>query len=177
MKKYIVVLLAFISSFFLLLAAATSANASNTYQADVLEHGEYIANIAGCIDCHTPFQEEYQDPTKMTLEQLKTFSFNLGATQDQNNGLLAGGRAFDLGPAESEDTEAVAYYLKNVLPAVKNEIPAPSLNEGFEEIAPLEQNQLPDGNEALLPVILVVVGVAIILLVSIGVAFPRRRSA
>jgi hypothetical protein len=28
---------------------------------------------------------------------------------------------------KSEDAEAVVYYLKNVLPAVKNEIPAPAL--------------------------------------------------
>ena len=35
----------------------------------------------------------------MTLDQLKVFSFNLGATQDLQNKLLAGGRPFDLGPA------------------------------------------------------------------------------
>src|ERR1041385_3114967 len=99
MKKLIIVVLAFISSFFLLLAVATSVSASNPYQTDILERGKYIANIAGCIDCHTPFQKEYQDPAHMNLDQLKTLSFNLGATQDRENKLLAGGRPFDLGPA------------------------------------------------------------------------------
>ena len=99
MKRYTVVLLAFITSFFFILLIVTSANASNNYQADVLEHGKYIAAIAGCVDCHTPFQEEFQDPAKMTLDQLKVFSFNLGATQDLKNKFLAGGRPFDLGPA------------------------------------------------------------------------------
>ena len=78
---------------------------------------------------------------------------------------------------KSEDAAAVAYYLKNVLPAVKNEIPAPSLNEGFEEMVPGAQNQLPAGSAALSPVILVVVGVTVILAVSIAAAVIRRRSA
>lgn len=99
MKRYTIVLLAFITSFFFILLVANSAAASNFYQEDVLEHGKYIAAIAGCVDCHTPFQEEFQDPAKMTLDQLKLFSFNLGATQDLENKFLAGGRSFDLGPA------------------------------------------------------------------------------
>ena len=45
----------------------------------------------------------------------------------------------------SEDAEAVAYYLKNVLPAIKNEIPVPALKEGFDEMVPETQNQLPRG--------------------------------
>jgi mono/diheme cytochrome c family protein len=97
--RYPIVLLAIITSFFFVLFIATSVNASNYDQADELEHGKYIAAIAGCIDCHTPFKEEFQDPAAMTLDQLKLFSFNLGATQDLENKLLAGGRPFDLGPA------------------------------------------------------------------------------
>src|SRR5215204_133085 len=99
MNKYTILLLAFVGSFFIFLAVTTSAGASNQYQTEELEHGKYIATVAGCIDCHTPFQDEYQDPANMTLDQLKLFSFNLGATQDQQNKLLAGGRPFDLGPA------------------------------------------------------------------------------
>ena len=372
MKQYFSLLLAISVLIIPLLATTTSASASNTQQADILEHGEYVANIAGCVDCHTPFQEAYQDATKMTSDQLRTFSFNLGATQDREGRLLAGGRPFDLGPAgilltrnltpdqdtgigawsdeqvkiaiksglsvdgrllfpvmpyhvyntmadadvdalvaylrsikpvsnnipkseiptdglsslpyqtgivapdpadkaargdylvnsvmgctdchtpvdpttgapqmakylagrqpyegpwgivyggnitpddetgigtwteeeiiraitngvskdgrrlifmpwfnyvtlKSEDAQAVAYYLKNVLPAVKNEIPAPALNEGFEEIVPAEmQTQLPAGNTPLSPAILVVVGVTVILLVSVAAAMVRRRSA
>ena len=368
MKRYFTVLLAFITSFFLILSIATSADASNNYQADVLEHGKYIAAIAGCVDCHTPFQEEFQDPDKMTLDQLQLFSFNLGATQDRENKLLAGGRPFDLGPAgvlltrnltpdqesgigswsdeqvklaiktgidnqgkllfpvmpyhvyntmadtdlealiaylrsikavnnlipkstistegfpvpsyeagiiapdpldkaargaylvnsvmactdchtpvdpatgapqtdkylagrqpyegpwgivyggnitpdnetgigtwteeeivraittgvrkdgrrlifmpwfnyvtlKPEDGEAIAYYLKNVLPAVKNEVPAPSLNEGFQELAPIEQNQSSAGDLMTSPIILVMVGIGIILAVSL-IAYSSKR--
>jgi len=369
MKKPIV-LIAFVLSFIFILAAATSAGASNQYQGDTLEHGKYIATIAGCTDCHTPLKAEFQDPTKLTLEQLKIIAFNAGAAADESK-LLAGGRAFDLGPigvlftrnltpdketglgnwtdeqvklavktgvkndgtvlfpvmpyhvyngmadadldaviaylrsiqavrdqipertistegfptppyktgiiapdpsdkaarggylvnsvmgctdchtpvdpttgaplmdkylagrqpyegpwgivyggnitpdnetgigtwtedeikraitsgvskdgrrlilmpwfvysaVTAEDADAIAYYLKNVLPAVKNEVPAASLNEGFTEMAPQEQNQVSAENGPLSPVILVVVGVAIILLVSLGVAFIRRKSA
>ena len=72
MKRYFSLLLAIFGTFLLLLAVPPSAAASNPQQTDILAHGEYIANIAGCIDCHTPFQVEYQDPAKMTSDQLKT---------------------------------------------------------------------------------------------------------
>ncbi len=370
MKKQTVVTLTFVLSFLLILLFATSAGASNQYQGGDLEHGKYIAAIAGCPECHTPLKPEYQDPAKLTLDQLKTISFNGGAAVDETK-LFAGGRAFDLGPLgvlltrnltpdeetgigkwtdeqikiavktgvsdegkilfpvmpyhvyngmadadldaviaylrsvdavsnavpeseiptagmptppfttgivapdpsdkaargaylvnsvmgctdchtpvdpatgapiiekylagrqpyegpwgivyggnitpdnetgigawtedevkraittgvsrdgrrlilmpwfgysalTAEDADAVAFYLKNVLPAVKNEIPAASLNPGFEEMAPVEQFQGSGGNAPLSPVILVVVGVAVILLVSVGVALLRRRSA
>ena len=368
-KRFPIVLLAFIFSFFLILIIATSAEASNYNQADELEHGRYIAAIAGCIDCHTPFKEEFQNPAAMTLDQLKIFSFNLGATQDLENKLLAGGRPFDLGPAgilltrnltpdesglgswsdeqirlaiktginnegnllfpvmpyhvyntmadsdldaliaylrsikpvnnpipkstisteglpvpsyetgiiapdpsdkaargaylvnsvmactdchtpvdpttgapqldkylagrqpyegpwgivyggnitpdnetgigtwteqeiiraitsgvdkdgrrlifmpwfnyvtlKPEDAKAIAYYLKNVLPAVRNEIPAPSLNEGFEEMAPEAHNQSSISDLTTSPFILVVVAVVVILTVSFIAYFSRRKS-
>jgi mono/diheme cytochrome c family protein len=371
MKSFIIVSLAFITSILVILSTAPSANASNSYQEDVLEHGKYLATIAGCIDCHTPFHEEYQDPAKMTLDQLKVLSFNLGAAQDLNNKLLAGGRTFDLGPAgilftrnltpdmesgigswsdeqvklaiktgidnegkllfpvmpyhvyntmadsdldalvaylrsvkavsnmipkstistegfpvpsyetgiiapdpsdkaargaylvnsvmactdchtpvdpatgapqldkylagrqpyegpwgivyggnitpdhetgigtwteeeivraittgvrkdgrrlilmpwfnyvtlKSEDAEAIAYYLKNVLPAVKNEIPAPALNEGFEEMVPEAQNQSATADLTTSPMILVIAGLGVIFVVSFIAYYSRRKSA
>lgn len=370
MKRPILFLLATGIAFLSVFAFATSARAGATAQAADLEHGKYIATIAGCTDCHTPLKPEYQDPTKLTLDQLKTIAFNGMAAADETK-LLAGGRAFDLGPAgilltrnltpdqetgiakwgddqiklaiktgadveggtlfpvmpyhvyntmadadldavvaylrsvkavknevpkrtvstaglptlpyntgiiapdssdkaargaylvnsvmgctdchtpvdpatgapqmdkylagrqpyegpwgivyggnitpnpetgigdwteeeikrailtgvkrdgrrlilmpwyaysslTSDDADAVAYYLKNVLPAVRNSIPAPSLNEGFDEIAPEVQGQLPAGNVAMSPVILVVAGVGVILLVSIVFALLRRRAA
>jgi mono/diheme cytochrome c family protein len=368
LTRYPIVLLAFITSTFFVLFIATAAEASNYYQADELEHGKYIAAIAGCVDCHTPFQEEFQDPAEMTLDQLKVFSFNLGATQDLKNKFLAGGRPFDLGPAgilltrnlttdhetglgswsdeqvklaiktginnegrllfpvmpypvyktmadadldalvaylrsikavnnlipkstistdgfpipsyetgiiapdpldkaargaylvnslmactdchtpvdpatgapqmekylagrqpyegpwgivyggnitpdnetgigtwteeeiaraittgvskdgrrlilmpwfnyvtlKPEDAEAIAYYLKNVLPPVKNEVPAPSLNAGFEEMAPIEQNQSTAGDLMTSPFLLGIVGFGIILSVSLFAYYSRR---
>lgn len=369
MTKQFVLALAFVLSFLFILAIATSAGASNQYQNGTIEHGKYIATIAGCTDCHTPLKPEYQDPTKWTPDQVKVIAFNAGEAADQSK-LLSGGRVFDLGPAgilltrnltpdketglgawgddqikiavktgtssdghvlfpvmpyhvyntmadadldavvaylrsvkaisnkvpartistegmpalpyqtgivapdpsdkaargaylvnsvmgctdchtpvdpttgapqmdkylagrqpyegpwgivyggnitpdnetgigtwteeevqraiitgvakdgrrlilmpwfaysalTAEDADAVAYYLKNVLPAVKNEIPAAALNEGFTEMAPVNQNPVSGENRALSPVILVVVGVAIILLVSVVVAFLRRKS-
>ena len=365
--------LLFLTSLFLLtfvLAFVSTAGASPNNQDDVIQHGKYIATIAGCTDCHTPLKAEYQDPTKYTFEQLQIISFNGKEALDESK-LLAGGRPFDLGPAgllltrnltpdqetglgtwtneqiklavktgvsndghilfpvmpyhvyngmadadidaviaylrsvnavsheipestiptdgfptppyttgivapdasdkaarggylvnsvmgctdchtpvdpttgapqmdkylagrqpyegpwgivyggnitpdnetgigtwtdeevkrailtgvrkdgrrlilmpwfvysslTAEDTEAVVYYLKNVLPAVNNQIPVASLNEGFEQIAPEEQNQVSAESDALSPMILVVVGIAIILLVSLVVFVLRRKSA
>ena len=99
MKRFIVFLVPFATLFFVLLAITATANASGNFQTDALEQGKYIATIGGCIDCHTPLKDEFQDPTQMTLDQLKVLSFNLGAALDQENKLLAGGRFFDLGPA------------------------------------------------------------------------------
>ncbi|HET9906480.1 MAG TPA: hypothetical protein VFQ23_07560 [Anaerolineales bacterium] len=99
MKRFFVFLVPFATLFFVLLAITATANASGNFQTDVLEQGKYIATIGGCIDCHTPLEDEFQDPTQMTPEQLKVLSFNLGAALDQENKLLAGGRFFDLGPA------------------------------------------------------------------------------
>jgi mono/diheme cytochrome c family protein len=372
MQKQIVVTLTLVFSALVIFVATAPASASNQYQSGTLEHGKYIATIAGCTDCHTPLKPEYQDLTRLSLDQLKILAFDGGAATDEAR-FLAGGRAFDLGPAgilltrnltpdqqtglgswtdeqiklaiksgvekegrvlfpvmpyhvyngmadadldavvaylrsvdpisnqvpastiptqgmptppfttgiqapdpsdkaarggylvnsvmgctdchtpvdpttgapqvdkylagrqpyegpwgivyggnitpdnetglgtwteqeirraiiagiskdgrrlilmpwfayaalTAEDADAVAYYLKNVLPAVKNEIPAASLNEGFEEMVPEVQDQLPASAKraALSPVSLVVAGVAIILLVSVAVAVLRRRSA
>jgi mono/diheme cytochrome c family protein len=370
MKKQTLFLLAGIFLLTFVLTFATTAGASPNNQDDVLQHGKYIATIAGCTDCHTPYKAEYQDPSKFTIEQLQTISFNAKEALDETK-LLSGGRPFDLGPAgvlltrnltpdqetglgawtdeqiklavktgvnhdgkilfpvmpyhvyngmadtdinavivylrsvnavsnkvpestiptdgfptppfttgivapdasdkaargaylvnsvmgctdchtpvdpttgaplmdkylagrqpyegpwgivyggnitpdketglgtwtdeevkrailtgvrkdgrrlilmpwfvysslTAEDADAVVYYLKNVLPAVNNQIPVASLNQGFEQMAPVEQNQLPAKSDALSPVILVVVGVAIILLVSLVVFAMRRKSA
>jgi len=76
-----------------------------------------------------------------------------------------------------EDADAVVFYLKNVLPAVNNEVPAASLNEGFMVIAPEAQNQSPTSELATSPVILVIVGIGVILTVSFIAYFSRRKSA
>jgi mono/diheme cytochrome c family protein len=370
MKKHFIAMTAFALSLLLLLTFTSTAGAANQTQDDQIEHGKYIAAIAGCTSCHTPLKPEYQDPAKWTPEQIKTIAFNASAASDDDK-FLAGGNVFDLGPLgilltrnltpdketglgawtneqikiaiktgishdgrvlfpvmpyhvynsmadadldavvaylrsvkavknpipESaistegmpippfttgivapdgsdkaargaylvnsvmgctdchtpvdpstgapimekylagrqpyegpwgivyggnitpdentgigswteeeikravttgvnkegrrlilmpwydyaaltpEDADAVAFYLKNGLQAVENEIPAPSLNEGFEEIVPVEEYQGPAGKEAMSPVILVVVGIAVILLVSVAISFIRRRSA
>jgi hypothetical protein len=74
-----------------------------------------------------------------------------------------------------EDGEAIAYYLKNVLPAVNNKVPAPSLNEGFEEMAPIEQNQSSAGDLMNSPITLVIIGFGIILTVSLITYYSKRN--
>jgi len=370
MKKHTLISLSFVFSLFLIMAFATAAGASSNSQTDPLSHGKYIASVAGCTTCHTPYKAEYQNPATLSLEQIQTLAFNEANALDQDK-LLAGGRVFPLGPIgnlltrnltpdketglgnwtddqvkvavktgvsvkgnilfpvmpyhvyngmadadldavvaylrsvnavnnpipestistagmptppfttgivapdasdkaargaylvnsvmgctdchtpvdaatgaplmdkylagrqpyegpwgivyggnitpdnetgigtwtddevkrailtgvrkdgrrlilmpwfaysnlTAEDADAVVYYLKNVLPAVSNQIPAASLNEGFEQMAPADQNELPAGSKALSPIILVVVGIVIILLVSLAVYVVRRKSA
>jgi mono/diheme cytochrome c family protein len=63
-----------------------------------MERGEYLANIAGCIGCHTPFQEAYNAPLEqLSEEQLLTLGLRAVDAQDHER-MLAGGRPFDLGP-------------------------------------------------------------------------------
>ena len=83
---------------------------------------------------------------------------------------------FDYANLTAEDTDAVVYYLKNVLPAVNNQIPVAALNQGFEQMAPEAQDQLPAKSAAMSPLILIVVGVGIILLVSLVIYVLRRKS-
>jgi mono/diheme cytochrome c family protein len=70
--------------------------ASRPAQAQV-EHGKYLAQIAGCITCHTPFQARYADLGALPLDDLRTLSFSEHDALDMSR-LLAGGRPFDLGP-------------------------------------------------------------------------------
>ncbi|MCI0609648.1 MAG: c-type cytochrome, partial [Anaerolineae bacterium] len=98
MKKHTAISIAFMLAGLFITVFVTSAGASPSQQDDLVTHGKYIAAIAGCTSCHTPLQEEYQNPQTLTLEQIQTLAFNETQATDQTR-LLAGGRAFDLGPA------------------------------------------------------------------------------
>lgn len=77
---------------------ATPARASVSEQSALVEHGKYIATIAGCTDCHTNFSPEYLvDPAKLTLPQIQTLALDAEEAMDKKK-FLAGGRLFDLGP-------------------------------------------------------------------------------
>jgi mono/diheme cytochrome c family protein len=91
-------LFALIFALFIALATFQIANAGKSQQGDVIAQGKYIATIAGCTSCHTPLKPEYGNPQSLTLEQIQTLAFNDLEASDQNK-LMAGGRAFDLGPA------------------------------------------------------------------------------
>ncbi len=98
MKKLLIVTTAMFLVLAGLVFSSLSAQAANHYQDNTLEHGKYIATIAGCTSCHTPLQAEYQNPQSLTLEQIQTLAFDDKQAWDEDK-LLAGGRAFDLGPA------------------------------------------------------------------------------
>lgn len=82
-----------------LIFSTSSAQAGKFYQDGTIEHGKYIATIAGCTSCHTPYKAEYQKPPQeLTLEQIQTLAFDDRDATDTDK-LLSGGRLFDLGPA------------------------------------------------------------------------------
>lgn len=74
------------------------AQAEPSAQTDLIARGQYIATIAGCTSCHTPLKPEYGNPQSLTIEQIQTIAFNEREAHDTEK-FLAGGRAFDLGPA------------------------------------------------------------------------------
>ncbi len=97
--------------FFVLLIAVMvtqTVGASRNLQDSVIEHGKYIANIAGCTSCHTPNRPEFNDPTQLNNEQIHIIALNELEAHDTSK-FLAGGRAFDLGPAG-------IVYTRNITP-------------------------------------------------------------
>jgi mono/diheme cytochrome c family protein len=116
MKNITAISLAFVLAGLFILAIVTSAEASASHQDDLVAHGKYIATIAGCTSCHTPLQAEYQNPQTLTLEQIQTLAFNETQATDQAK-LLAGGRAFDLGPAG-------VVFTRNITPDIETGIGA-----------------------------------------------------
>lgn len=65
---------------------------------DQIAQGEYIATIAGCASCHTPYEDQYNQP-ELSEEDLRTVSLFEAVAQDRENQWLAGGRPLPLGPA------------------------------------------------------------------------------
>lgn len=173
---------------------------------DKSARGAYLVNnVMGCTDCHTPVdpvtgapqmdkylagRQPYEGPWGIvyggnitpdeetgigswTEEEIKR-SLVSGVGKDGRRLILMPWYAYSA--LTAEDADAVVYYLKNGLTPVNNSIPAPSLNPDFMVMAPVEQNQLPAGNEAMSPVVLWVVAAGIVLLVSL-IAFSMRRKS
>lgn len=176
---------------------ATPARASVSSQSALVEHGKYIAAIAGCTDCHTNYSPEYLDPTKLTLPQIQTMALNGKDTLDKK-GFLAGGRLFDLGPGgkvytanltsdvdtgiggwtdeqikvairtgqipsgrmlvpvmpyrsfnamADADLDAVVAYLRTI-PAIKNKVPEPTfLTDGLQPLPYTQGITAPDASD------------------------------
>jgi mono/diheme cytochrome c family protein len=173
---------------------------------DPAARGAYLVNsVMGCTDCHTPVdpttgaplldkylagRQPYEGPWGIVYGGNITpdEETGLGAWTDEEvkraiiSGVGRDGRRLILMPwfayanLTAEDADAVVFYLKNALPAVKNQIPAAALNEGFIVMAPEAQNQSSAGNEAMSPVVIVAAGLAVILLVSFLASYFRRKA-
>jgi len=174
---------------------------------DKAARGEYLVNnVVTCTDCHTPIDPSTGAPQMdkylgggQPYEGPWGIVYGGNITPDKETGLgdwteveiktalttgvRKDGRRLILMPwfvysnLTAEDADAVAYYLKNTLPAVHNQIPAASLKPDFTKLVPATQNQSSVGNGALSPIVLVLVGIGVILLVSLIVFFLRRKSA
>jgi len=98
MNKFLVFLGASLTAFAAILLLSRPVAAEANPQQDIVAHGRYIAIIAGCTDCHTPYKANFQNPQKLTPELIQTIAFRGNEAADTNK-FMAGGRAFDLGPA------------------------------------------------------------------------------
>ena len=77
---------------------ATPDTADMMLDEDMLAHGEYLAQIARCVACHTPQLEEFA-AEELEIEQGVTLSLRGNDALDLEDNYLAGGRTFNLGPA------------------------------------------------------------------------------
>lgn len=95
LSRYGIILL-FVLAGWLRLVGRSEATPPSQFD-DPVEQGRYLATIAGCVDCHTPLQAAFQDPTNLTAEQVRTLAFFSEDALDTAR-LFAGGKTFDLGP-------------------------------------------------------------------------------
>lgn len=94
MKRSLMIALLFVIGLILIAGTLSAQEAADDA---LLARGAYVAEIGGCIACHTPYQAEYEDFANITPEQLQTLGLFAYDTLDLER-LGAGGRAFDLGP-------------------------------------------------------------------------------
>lgn len=158
---------------------------------DKAARGEYLLRtVTGCTDCHTPLDpatgtpmmdkylaggQPYQGPWGIVYGGNITPDVETGigdwTETEIKTAIVTGvnkeGRRLILMPwygysaLTNEDADALAYFLKNGLRAVKNEVPAASLNEGFNVLAS------PAQPAATFPMIYVIVGGAVLALVIV----------
>ncbi len=98
MKKYLLTSVGFLLVLFAVFALTPTARAVQHQQDDIIARGKYLAGIAGCTHCHTPYRAEFNDFATLTLDQIRMIAFDEQLAMDTDR-WMAGGRAFDLGPA------------------------------------------------------------------------------
>lgn len=79
-------------------AEATQDSSEMVADEEMLAHGEYLAQIARCVACHTPRLDEFT-VDEPEIEQRVTLSLRSAEALDIENNYLAGGREFNFGPA------------------------------------------------------------------------------
>ncbi|MCE9647956.1 MAG: hypothetical protein K8S20_18325 [Chloroflexi bacterium] len=171
---------------------------------DKAARGAYLVNsVMACTDCHTPIDPASGTPIiekylagGQPYEGPWGIVYGGNITPDPKTGLgewseeqikatlISGtrkdGRRLILMPWYSyqslkpEDADAVAYFLKNGLPAVENEVPAASLKPEFIVMAPQAGAAKSDAPISYLT--WAAVGILAVLLAGFGVFFYRRNT-
>lgn len=98
MKRPLLLIVAALAVLPALAALFSPVQAGSRFDPSQVERGKYIATIAGCASCHSPYKAEFSDPATLTLDQIRILAFNDLDATDQTR-LMAGGRAFNFGPA------------------------------------------------------------------------------
>lgn len=168
---------------------------------DKVARGEYLVkSITSCTDCHTPLDpatgapmmdkylsggQPYEGPWGIVYGGNITPDPETGVgnwtEQEIKVALLTGvnnkGRRLILMPwfvynsLSTEDADAIAAYIKNGLPAVRNQVPAAAIKEGFTVLAPKTADA-----PAAFPWMYVIVAVLIIILIIVGlIAFTQKK--
>jgi mono/diheme cytochrome c family protein len=170
---------------------------------DKAARGAYLVNsVMACTDCHTPLEpttgapimekylgggQPYEGPwgivyggnitpdpetgigdwTEVEIQR----SLTAGVRKDGRRLILMPWYAYSA--LTPEDADAIAYYIKNALPAVSNQVPAASLHADFIVNAPEAQ----DGMSGL-PLSVILSGAVVLVIILIAaIALMRKRSA
>jgi mono/diheme cytochrome c family protein len=172
---------------------------------DKAARGKYLVEVVmGCTDCHTPLNPEtgapmmdkylaggqpYEGPWGVVYGGNITPDNETGlgdwTEADMKRAIVSGvgkdGRRLILMPwyaysgLNEQDAEAVTYYMKYVLPPVRNEIPAPSVVPDFVVMSE-EQTASPAGNDLPAIGIMAGVGLALILLAALYMRFRNQKA-
>jgi mono/diheme cytochrome c family protein len=173
--------------------------------ADKAGRGAYLVNsVTGCTDCHTPVdpvtgapqmdkylagRQPYEGPWGIVYGGNITPDPETGignwSEEEIKRALVSGvakdGRRLILMPwyayaaLTPEDADAIAFYLKNSLTPVRNEIPPAALNPDFVVMAPEALAVEDTENFFTSPFVVIGAGILIILITTGGLLWFRRR--
>jgi mono/diheme cytochrome c family protein len=169
--------------------------------ADKAARGEYLVrSVMACTDCHTPLDpasgapmmdkylsggQPYEGPWGIVYGGNITPDKETGIGNRTDSeikqafmtGINSKGRRLILMPwfaynaVTNDDADAIAYFLKNKLPAVKNEVPAASLNKDFNVL--VAQPAQPASSFS--PVAVIAGAIGLIVLIVVVVLLMRRK--